>query len=121
MMATESYKGSKAFTGSFCTEDALQAGFCSDLNPPEVGEQVVCFFENQLNMWGEVVGMKNMVSDGTMGLDKGCEGIMVTLKAVDGTTFSAWSAFLAPINDKDYSSICTPAEFQASSFNCLWP
>lgn len=40
----------------------------------------------------------------------------------DGSgSFSCWSAFLAPMNDREYSSLCTTHGLLSSNFCALYP
>jgi len=97
-------------------KDAMRAGFHSILSPPEVGEEVICLSETHYKRRGCVLSMTPLVSDGTQGLIGGEVGLMVTVQENDGSSFTSYAVFLASINDKEYSSICTPAEFGSSSF-----
>lgn len=40
----------------------------------------------------------------------------LSVEQEDGGCFQSWSSFLAPVNDMEYSSICTNAEFTFSNF-----
>ncbi|CAK0890218.1 unnamed protein product [Prorocentrum cordatum] len=82
------------------------------------------------------------ISTGNMGLRDGVEGARVTVELVSelqvlaqqhspslrsqsteppaGGTMESWAAFLAPINDMEYSSICTTHAFLSSSFCRLY-
>ena len=41
--------------------------------------------------------------------------------AADSGSFTSWSAFLAPVNDKEYSSLCTTHGLLSSNFCSLYP
>eukprot|EP00403_Amphidinium_massartii_P034580 CAMPEP_0178442286 /NCGR_PEP_ID=MMETSP0689_2-20121128/38060_1 /TAXON_ID=160604 /ORGANISM="Amphidinium massartii, Strain CS-259" /LENGTH=603 /DNA_ID=CAMNT_0020065775 /DNA_START=223 /DNA_END=2034 /DNA_ORIENTATION=- len=133
----EPYVGSKAFGGPFSAEDAQRAGFYSPDSPPEVGDRVVCFQRG--SKWqreGIVVSMEEKESDGSDGLKEGVTGLWVEVdrdgeigspmsassvpRNAKNRAFQAWSVFLAPCNDMEYSSLCTTAKFQASNFCRLW-
>lgn len=117
----EPYTGSKAFGGRFSDRDAKRGGFFSASDPPEVGEEVVCFRRGaDWRKRGRVVDSDVLASDGSCGLMKGIEGVMTTVERKDGQTFSSWSAFLAPVNDMEYSSIIQTAKFQVSKFSQLY-
>lgn len=119
------YFGNVAFAGPFSIQQARRAGFYSPEDPPEVGENVVCFQRG--TNWqrrGQVEDVSETCSDGN-GLRKGHEGMLVTV-ATDtgrrtGGTFTSWSAFLAPVNDKEYSSLCTTHGLLSSNFCSLYP
>jgi len=63
-----------------------------------------------------VLEITEKVSDGRGGLKKGLVGIMVSVEEEGGRHFHSWAAFLAPVNDMDYSALCSTKEFQASAF-----
>lgn len=111
------YFGSVAFAGAFSSANAKRAGFYSPEDPPEIGDKVVCFRRGKLfSKRGVVQDVEEKESDGRNGLRRGHEGIKVEAAMEDGETFFAWSAFLAPVNDMEYSSICTTTDFKKSVF-----
>lgn len=111
------YFGHIAFSGAFSAQEATRAGFYSPLNPPQVGERIVAFRRgDDRDKRGTIVDTELRVSDGSGGLKLGAEGVKVTVSADTGATFESWSAFLAPLNDMEYSSICTTRDFQSSNF-----
>jgi len=128
------YVGSKAFGGPFNAEEAQKAGFYSPDSPPEVGDRVVCFQRGpNFRREGVVVTLQEKVSDGQNGLKQGVTGLLIEVsRDQDGSpsptsmcshqspnrtrAFSAWSVFLAPCNDMEYSSLSTTAKFQASHY-----
>jgi len=120
MSAPTHYSGSKFFDGSFDVQEAIKAGFHSKLNPPAVGEEVVCFSAENYKRRGTTKSLGALQSDGTGGVEKGDVGMMVEVQDNDGKTFKSYAAFLTPINDKEYSSICTPAEFESSEYYKLF-
>ncbi|CAE7206267.1 unnamed protein product [Symbiodinium natans] len=114
------YFGNVAFAGPFSIQQARRAGFYSPDNPPEVGDQVVCFQRGaNWQRRGQVEDISETVSEGS-GLRKGHEGMLVTLSTGTGS-FTCWSAFLAPVNDKEYSSLCTTHGLLSSHFASLYP
>jgi hypothetical protein len=122
------YFGSVAFSGPFDVMQAKRAGFYSPENPPEIGDRVVSFRRGrdwQRN--GVVADVKEQVSKGWMifkqeakGLRAGVEGLVVTVKTDEGPEYRSWSAFLAPVNDMEYSSLCTSTDFANSKFAELY-
>mmetsp|Transcript_101536 Transcript_101536/g.286359 ORF Transcript_101536/g.286359 Transcript_101536/m.286359 type:complete len:678 (+) Transcript_101536:202-2235(+) len=118
----EPYNGSKAFGGRFSAASAKRAGFFSPMSPPELGDNVVCFRRGaDWQKRGQVVEVSEEVSDGSHGLKSGVEDVLVTVGKHGGKhTFSVWSVFLAPVNDMEYSSICSTAKFQSSHFCQLY-
>eukprot|EP00931_Biecheleriopsis_adriatica_P039600 TRINITY_DN22637_c0_g1_i1.p1 TRINITY_DN22637_c0_g1~~TRINITY_DN22637_c0_g1_i1.p1 ORF type:complete len:581 (-),score=93.68 TRINITY_DN22637_c0_g1_i1:34-1710(-) len=114
------YFGNVAFNGPFSHESAHRAGFFSPLNPPELGDSVVCFRRGaDWDKRGSVVDVSEEISTGNGGLKCDMEGIRVVVDGQCGT-FISWSAFLAPINDMEYSSICTTHAFLSSNFCRLY-
>ena len=115
------YFGNVAFAGPFSITQAKRAGFYSPENPPEEADKVVCFQRG--SNWqrrGVVEDVSECTSDGHDGLRKGFEGMLVTLND-RSESFSCWSAFLAPVNDKEYSALCTTHGFLSSNFCSLYP
>jgi len=112
------YSGHMAFEGCFSEADAERAGFFSSDRPPEVGDVVVSF--RKRGSWqrrGTVVNVQTRLStDWHTGLQTGEEGLVVTFQQESGANSEAWAVFLAPVNDMEYSAICTTAEFQSSHF-----
>ena len=116
------YFGNVAFAGPFSIQQAKRAGFYSPEDPPEEGTKVVCFQRG--TNWqrrGLVQDVTECVSEG-QGLRKGFEGMLVTLSDNgDNSEFQCWSAFLAPVNDKEYSALCTTHGLLSSNFCALYP
>lgn len=102
---------------------AGKAGFFSSSCPPDPGDHVMCFRRDHWQERGTVILVEEQVSDGTDGLKAGVESVRVTVLSDSGDEFQAWAIFLAPVNDMEYSSICTSAEFRSSMFQRLyfWP
>ncbi|CAK9050665.1 unnamed protein product [Durusdinium trenchii] len=115
------YFGNVAFAGPFSITQAKRAGFYSPENPPEEGEKVVCFQRGaNWQRRGIVQEVNECSSEGQNGLRRGFEGMLVTL-ADNSESFRCWSAFLAPVNDKEYSALCTTHGFLSSHFSSLYP
>lgn len=113
------YFGNVAFCGPFSMDQAKRAGFYSPENPPEEGDRVVCFQRG--SNWqrrGRVEEVKECVSTGD-GLRQGFEGMLVLVKGEE-SCFESWSAFLAPVNDREYSALCTTHGFLSSNFSQLY-
>eukprot|EP00931_Biecheleriopsis_adriatica_P034237 TRINITY_DN19794_c0_g1_i2.p1 TRINITY_DN19794_c0_g1~~TRINITY_DN19794_c0_g1_i2.p1 ORF type:complete len:428 (+),score=86.98 TRINITY_DN19794_c0_g1_i2:61-1344(+) len=104
------------FKGNYSQKDADRLGFFSIYHPPDIGEEVVCFHRDHWLERGKVDDVSEQVSDGQDGLRKGVEGARVTVCCQDGHTFLTWASFLASADDREYSSLCTPKEFQASNY-----
>ena len=114
------YFGNVAFAGPFSIQQARRAGFNSPENPPEVRDKVVCFQRGpNWQRRGQVEDILETSSEGGA-LRRGHEGMMVTV-AADAGSFTSWSAFLAPVNDKEYSSLCTTHGLLSSNFCSLYP
>lgn len=114
------YFGNVAFAGPFSIQQAKRAGFYSPEDPPEEGAKVVCFQRGaNWQRRGLVQDVSECTSDGH-GLRKGFEGMLVTL-GDNSEVFTCWSAFLAPVNDKEYSAICTTHGFLSSNYCALCP
>eukprot|EP00928_Gymnodinium_smaydae_P020724 TRINITY_DN18017_c0_g6_i1.p1 TRINITY_DN18017_c0_g6~~TRINITY_DN18017_c0_g6_i1.p1 ORF type:complete len:639 (+),score=66.13 TRINITY_DN18017_c0_g6_i1:61-1917(+) len=114
------YFANAAFCGPFTQQQARRAGFYSPDNPPEIGDKVVCFRRGV--DWGKRGSVSDVVetfSNGHGGLKKGYEGLQVTVDSDNGETFSCWSVFLAPVNDMEYSSLCSTTELECSCFATL--
>ncbi|CAE8637926.1 unnamed protein product, partial [Polarella glacialis] len=73
------FNGSGAFEGPFNMRDARRAGFYTVDNPPEIGEQVVCFHRDHWLIRGVVEDLQEQVSNGQDGLAEGAEGARVTV------------------------------------------
>eukprot|EP00930_Biecheleria_cincta_P072429 TRINITY_DN59833_c0_g1_i1.p1 TRINITY_DN59833_c0_g1~~TRINITY_DN59833_c0_g1_i1.p1 ORF type:complete len:625 (-),score=93.22 TRINITY_DN59833_c0_g1_i1:357-2231(-) len=118
----EPYFGSRAFNGPFSSKDARRAGFYCPEEPPELGDQVVCFRRGvDFDKRGVVEDICEKVSVGNGGLRKGVEGLQVTVCPTQGDPFTSWVSFLAPINDMEYSSICSTHDLLSSNFCALYP
>eukprot|EP01043_Picozoa_sp_COSAG02_P033663 COSAG02_NODE_2309_length_9170_cov_10.752508_4_plen_606_part_00 len=127
--ATEStpYIGSKAFGGAFSSIDARRGGFFSVDEPPDEGDQVACFQRGQnFGKQGVVSEIEMLESDGTLGLLRGMLGAWVTVRYQEGETLSSstaeirtWAEYLAPVNDMEYSSICSTRKYLASNYRRL--
>jgi adenylate kinase len=136
------YIGSKAFGGPFSERDARRGGFFSADEPPAEGEAVACFQRGaNFRKQGVVISVVEMESDGMGGLLRGMVGARVTVRCElsrtsataddtadtaadssgipDVSEFQCWAAFLAPINDMEYSSICTTRKYLASNYRRL--
>lgn len=117
------YFGNVAFAGPFSIQQAKRAGFYSPEDPPEEGAKVVCFQRGaNWQRRGLVQDVSECTSDGH-GLRKGFEGMLVTLSDIgdNSEVFTCWSAFLAPVNDREYSAICTTHGFLSSNYCALCP
>lgn len=126
------YFGNAVFNGPFSAVDAKRAGFFSPADPPGVGDHVVCFRRGKdWNKYGTVTEVEERPSDGIGGLKAGEDGVRVTVELERNRynrggspvnepepepSLQAWSAFLAPVNDMEYSSICTVTQFLSSNF-----
>jgi len=118
---SEPYFGSSVFSGPFDAISAKRAGFYSPDFGPENGERVVCFRRGpNYQKRGTVVKSEPRTSSGIKGLRTGCDGLWVDVDDDKGGKFSTWTAFLAPVNDKEYSALCTTAEFRSSYFAQLY-
>eukprot|EP00435_Cladocopium_sp_Y103_P002603 s5241_g1.t1 len=105
--------------GPFCAQDAHRAGFYSVLNPPNEGDEVVCFQRIHWLKRGIVTDVDVQVSCGKDGLKEGHEGAWVTVRQQDGSSFQTWAAFLATASENEYSSVCLQAEYENSNFHRL--
>lgn len=116
------YFGNVAFNGPFSSDGAKRAGFFSPIDPPEIGEHVVCFRRgSDWQKRGLVSEVTEEVSKGTYGLRRGSDGVKVTVSLErGGGWFQSWAAFLAPVNDMEYSSICTTHALLSSNFAKLY-
>lgn len=127
--ATEAtpYIGSKAFGGAFSSTDARRGGFFSLDEPPDEGDQVSCFQRGEnFRKQGLVAAIEMLESDGTSGLLCGMVGAWVTVRYEVGGThapstveFQTWAEYLAPVNDMEYSSICSTRKYLASNYRRL--
>lgn len=99
---------------------AKRAGFHSTAYPPDPGDRVICFRREYWQLQGIVTDVEDAVSDGSNGLKAGLEGALVTVQEDSGEEFQCWAVFLSPVNDMEYSSICTTDEFRASQFQRLY-
>ena len=115
------YFGNVAFAGPFSIQQAKRAGFYSPEDPPEEGVKAVCFQRGaNWQRRGVVEDVTESTSEGHDGLRKGFEGMLVTLSD-NSDSFTCWSAFLAPVNDKEYSAICTTHGLLSSNYSALYP
>lgn len=105
--------------GPFCAQDAHRAGFYSVLNPPNEGDEVVCFQSVHWLKRGIVTDVDVQVSTGKDGLKEGHEGAWVTVQQQDGSSFQTWAAFLSTASENEYSSVCLQAEYENSNFHRL--
>lgn len=99
---------------------ARRAGFFSSSRPPEIGERVVCFRREQWQRQGMVTEVETKVSNGIAGFQAGKESAWVIIEDDVGETFESWAVYLAPVNDMEYSSLCTTDEFLSSHFHRLY-
>ncbi|CAJ1405324.1 unnamed protein product [Effrenium voratum] len=115
------YFGNAAFAGPFSMEKATRAGFYSPEHLPDEGDKAVCFQRGaNWQRRGKVAEISERQSDGKSGLRKGFDGVLVSVTDGSGS-FSCWSAFLAPMNDREYSSLCTTHGLLSSNFCALYP
>eukprot|EP00927_Polykrikos_kofoidii_P063212 TRINITY_DN58029_c0_g1_i1.p1 TRINITY_DN58029_c0_g1~~TRINITY_DN58029_c0_g1_i1.p1 ORF type:complete len:607 (+),score=53.90 TRINITY_DN58029_c0_g1_i1:55-1875(+) len=116
------YFGNIAFHGPFCNLDAHRAGFFSEANPPEVGENVVSFKRGEHLGQRGVVGVPSALSNLSMRLTNHGSPVNTLVQVTtDSGVFSIEPVFLAPVNDCEYTSLCTTAEMERSCFMRHYP